>query len=80
MRTKNLRLNRETLTRMNPAQLRRAAGGYSVNCGPTVFLCPTDILSVCRCLDTIAGCGDGGGGGGGESDGCPDSAMLCITR
>ena len=76
MRTKNLRLNRETLTRMNPAQLRRAAGGYSANCAPTVGLCPSNLISVCPC-DTFVGCGGGGGGG---SDGCVDSAMICIIR
>ncbi|MCE9576962.1 MAG: hypothetical protein K8W52_27700 [Deltaproteobacteria bacterium] len=76
MRKSTLRLRREVIRTLSSASLGAIAGGYSLGCPETKFLCPTNLITVCQCGS------DPCGGGGGDSAVCPDSMApnLCVTR
>ena len=78
MKKTTLRLRSETIRTLSGSRLGAVAGGYSLGCPATNYLCPTELLSICRCLTDDCG----GGGSDGCSAGCADSVTpnLCITQ
>lgn len=76
MHKSKLSLRRDTIRNLSSHRLAGVAGAFSLGCAPTRFLCPTDELSVCRCLSDDCGTDTGGGTGY-----CPDSMVpnKCVT-